>query len=203
LDGLVKNDRSDGAIPDNSPDGSYNLAATIGKGKGRGEFQPAAQTTTPEAVLQINRILGIVYELRQIILKASLNNFEWSMLEFHSLDNNTFGFGGLGPSGTGCQANVSSNGRPLRELIGQYQGSLHTDEGDDPRDFTVMILILRCPPGESIYVNDAAYQYTYDLIFPRQRSGPIHLGQIWCICAGNRRLDYLPRIPQQQSSHWL
>ncbi|KIM76533.1 hypothetical protein PILCRDRAFT_12761 [Piloderma croceum F 1598] len=147
LDGLVKNDRSDGAIPDNSPDGSYNLAATIGKGKGRGELQPAAQTTTPEAVLQINRILGIVYELRQIVLKASLNNFEWSMLEFHSLDNNTFGFGGLGPSGTGCQANVSSNGRPLRELIGQYQGSLHTDEGDDPCDFTVMILILRCPPG--------------------------------------------------------
>ena len=38
LDGLIKNYHSDGVIPDNSPDRSYNFATTIGNGKGQGKF---------------------------------------------------------------------------------------------------------------------------------------------------------------------
>ena len=160
LPGLIRNDRSAPDLPKDSPCGSFNLAATLGKGEGRGRLIPGAQVATPEALSQIKRILTLVYELRQIVLQCSLNNFEWSMLKFHATDNNVFGFGGLGPNGTGCQLNVSSGGRDLKELFGIVQGSLHADESDDPCDWTVMFLFLRLPPGETI--NDSGSRWFTD-----------------------------------------
>lgn len=146
--GLKRNGRSPQNLPPGSHDGSYNLASTVGKGEGQGCVMPAFQIDTAEGTAQINRILQHLSFLGDIILRATLSRFEYEVTQFHSIDNNVFGFGGLRPYATGCQANVSSSTRNLAEAIGEGQGSWHPDKNDDYTRLTVAILLLRLPPGK-------------------------------------------------------
>ena len=146
--GLKRNDRSATNLPPGSFDGSYNLASTVGKGDGQGCVFPAVQIDTAEGTAQINEILQQLAFLGDIVLKATLSRFEYEVTQFHSVDNNIFGFGGLKPYATGCQANVSSSTRNLAEAIGEGQGSYHPDKNDDLTRLTVATLLLRLPPGK-------------------------------------------------------
>jgi len=147
IKGLKRNDRSAKNLPPGCHDGSYNLASTVGKGEGQGCVQPAVQVDTPEGRAQISEILGHLAFLGDIVLQSVLSRFEYEILQFHAKDNNIFGFGGLKPYATGCQANVASSSRSLADAIGQGQGSWHSDIGDDWTRFTVITMLLRLPPG--------------------------------------------------------
>ncbi|KAJ7080375.1 hypothetical protein B0H15DRAFT_933240 [Mycena belliarum] len=180
--GLKRNDRSGKPIP-GSNDGSYSLASTVEKGQGQGCFQPAVQTSTPEAQKLIRRTLVIVHELQQLIMPCCLSKFEWEMCRFLADDNNIFVFGGLGPGATGLQMNISSGMQNLRRSIGNLQGYFHTDDHDDPTQYTFGILMLKLPPGSDsgpfmfgrcgLYVRE---QGGYMIIYLIFRGNDLHSG---------------------------
>jgi hypothetical protein len=134
--GLKRNDCSPMNLLPGSFDGSYNLASTVGKGEGLGCIVPAVQIDMAEGTTQINEIL------------QHLSRFEYEVTRFHSVDNNIFGFSGLKPYATGCQANISSSTRNLAEAIGEREGSFHPDKNDDLTRLTLATLLLRLPPGK-------------------------------------------------------
>ncbi|KAJ7045949.1 hypothetical protein C8F04DRAFT_1066822 [Mycena alexandri] len=146
--GLKRNDRSSKPPPGStSKDGSYSLAATVEKGQGQGCFQPAVQNSTPLAQQLIGRALTIVHELQQLIMPCCISKFEMEMIRFITDYNNIFVFGGLGPGATGLQLNVSSGLRDLLLSIGELQGRWHTDYGDEDSMWSMVILMLKLPPG--------------------------------------------------------
>jgi hypothetical protein len=149
LPGLKRNDRSIKDPPPGCYDGSYNLASTVGKGEGQGCVQPAVQAMTPEGASQIKEILNDLAFLGDKVLQSLLSRFEYRVNDFHAKDNNIFGFGGLKPYATGCQANVSSALDDLVKAIGPSQGSWHPDLGDDWARWTVIALLARLPEGLS------------------------------------------------------
>jgi hypothetical protein len=160
----VRNDHSvkKKDLPKGSPDGSYNLTGTNQKGQGQGCFTPAVQTATPEAKAHFSHILQLLNKIRQLIFSISLSKFENKIVEFYHEDNNTFGAGGLKPSGTGVQTNVSSihhcitiTGNynlqeDLWKSIGVHQGGPHTDKSDDCTQNTLGVMMLRLPKGKCL-----------------------------------------------------
>jgi hypothetical protein len=82
-----------------------------------------------------------------LVLQSLLSKFEYDINQFNAADNNVFGFGGLKPYATGCQANISSTTTDLAESIGDLQGGNHPDVGDDWTRWTVGVMMLRLPPG--------------------------------------------------------
>lgn len=146
LPGLKRNDRS-AKVAAGSYDGSYNLASTVMKGEGQGCFQPAAQTSTHEAYERIKAVTTTLHRLGRIVLRHSISKFEWQLFEFICTVNNVVGFGGFEANGTGLQMNVSSGFNSLAALIGQHQGSYHSDRNDDYMLWTVLTLLFRLPKG--------------------------------------------------------
>jgi hypothetical protein len=130
-------------------DGSYNLASTLIKGKGRGVCAPAVTAAYKDAVDAIAEVGQILHSMFWHIIKKSLFREEFEVFEFHSIDNNVFGFGRLEPNNTGLQMNVSSTsqGGTLSNTIGKNQGAWHVDQGDDPAGWTVFVLCFNLPPG--------------------------------------------------------
>ncbi|KAJ7710715.1 hypothetical protein B0H17DRAFT_1190410 [Mycena rosella] len=133
IPGLKRNDRSvnASALPEGSFDGSYNLVSTKGEGEGAGVVMPAVQASTPEAAERISEVIQLLHALQREITPRSISKFENDVTEAHSDLNNVVSFGGLEPNATSCQMNVSSGGFDLAHFIGSYQGSWHTDIGDD------------------------------------------------------------------------
>ena len=151
IEGLKRNDRS--AIPPTgilTYDGSYNLASTVLKGYGQGIVMPAVQAATTDAQVTMGAVNKCLYSLYRRIMPKMISREEWESIEFNSVDNNVFGFGGLEPNNTGLQMNVSSEikGGSLETAIGLLQGSWHVDKSDDPSCWTFMTLLLRVPPGK-------------------------------------------------------
>lgn len=128
-------------------DGSFSLGVTKGEGEGRGVGIPALQNGTDAVKDQISQILCLVHGLYRAIAPCALSHFELEMIDFNNNDNNVFGFGGLAPNNTGCQANVSSGLADLWELIGRLQGAWHTDINDCICRWTFLVFLLRLPPG--------------------------------------------------------
>lgn len=128
-------------------DGSFSLGVTKGEGEGRGVGIPALQNGTDAVKDQISQILCSVHGLYRAIASCAFSRFELSMIDFNNNDNNVFGFGGLAPNNTGCQANVSSGLANLWELIGRLQGAWHTDINDCICRWTFLIFLLRLLPG--------------------------------------------------------
>ena len=56
---------------------------------------------------------------------------------------NVFGFGDFEPNNTGLQMNVSSGFNSLAELIGEHQGTFHTDQHDHPPWYTLLTLCFK------------------------------------------------------------
>jgi hypothetical protein len=163
LKGLKRNDRSAKNLPPGSFDGSYNLASTVGKGEGQGCVFPAVQIDTPEGTAQIKEILEDLAFLGNVALQATLSRFEYDATQFHSKDNNIFGFGGLKPYATSCQANVSSCTTNLSQAIGKAQGSWHADRSDDWTRVTVGTMFIRGPPGMLLYDTLLVYLFTFSI----------------------------------------
>lgn len=149
FEGLKPNDRSGPRVP-GSWDGSYNLASTLIKGKGRGVCAPAITAAYKDAVNAISEACVLLHTIFRGVIKKSLFREEFEAIEFHSIDNNVFGFGGLEPNNTGLQMNVSSDsaGRSLTNAIGEKQGAWHVDQGDDPCGWTVLVLCFNLSPGK-------------------------------------------------------
>lgn len=149
LPSLKRNERSARPSASTSFEGSYNLASTVVKGQGQGTFAPAVQSDTREARSQISAILKTLHSLYNLIMPLSISREEWEILSYIMAENNvfTFGNGGVGP--TGCQLNISgsSSGGNLQEDIGVDQGSWHIDQGDDPLTHSLLVMLLRIPPG--------------------------------------------------------
>lgn len=127
--GLIRNSRS-GPEMQGFPDGSFNLASTVGDGEGSGCFIPAVQNDTSPARQRISDVLKLLHELYRILYPRSVSKLEFDLLEFDSIDNNCFSAGGIEPGFTSLQMNVSSFGRNFQESIGE-QASWHPDESDD------------------------------------------------------------------------
>lgn len=88
------------------PNGLFNMASTVIKGNGQGIFIPAVQASYPEAINMIALMReDIIYAA---VIPTMMSLQEWQAIVFHVMDNNTFGFGGLGPNPTSLQMNVSS-----------------------------------------------------------------------------------------------
>jgi hypothetical protein len=149
IDGLKQNDRSAKSNNPESNDGSYNLASTILQGNGVGIAQPAVQSD--EAVRDIKDMTPIFSELYRYIVPTCVSKEEWDVTDFHAIDNNVYGFGGLEPNNTGLQMNISSIrlGGALSKSIGPSQGWLHTDSHDDQSRVTFFTLFFRVPPGKA------------------------------------------------------
>lgn len=179
MEGLERNDRSAKlARPDKEGEGpnytgSSNLAGTVEKGHGQGKVVPAVQVSYDVARRQISRCLALLSKLYRLVMPYCLSAMEMQLMDFHSIDNNIFTFGGLDPSGTGVQMNVSNsfNGGDLIAQIGSIQGSWHPDSSDDPTRPTMFVLFLRIPAGELKYV--VASKYCQLTLRFRRRSGPV------------------------------
>jgi hypothetical protein len=143
---LRRNQRS-AQVPEGSFDGSFNLTATLGQGEGQGCYMPAAQSLDPDLRQTIAEVTLILHRLYRMILPRSISKFEWDLIEFHSKVNNIFGFGGFEPNNSGLQMNVSSGFSSLTELIGEHQGTFHTDIHDHPPSYTVCTLCFKLPKG--------------------------------------------------------
>lgn len=158
LPGLKRNDRSaqpaNKHTPDGRPcyDGSYSLAGTAMKGKGKGYWVPASQAVHEKARDQIATVLCILHRLYRLIMPHCVSKMEWDLMEFFSKLNNVFSFGGSEPGGTSVQMNVSSgfSGGDLRTMIGIAQGYWHLDSGDDLTFPTLFFLLFRLPKGNTI-----------------------------------------------------
>ncbi|KAJ3513252.1 hypothetical protein NLJ89_g3049 [Agrocybe chaxingu] len=148
LVGLKINDRSAAREPfhQNAYDGSYSLGSTVMKGEGMGTFLPAVQADSPEASAQISAALQLLHDIHNRVMEKSLSFLELKLTQFYSRYNNIFGFGGSEPNGTSCQLNVSSLGETLVNAIGRVQGFWHPDQGNDPIDWSLFVLLLRLGP---------------------------------------------------------
>jgi hypothetical protein len=147
LKGLKRNDRSLKDLPPGCYDGSYNLASTVGKGEGQGCVIPSVQAMSPQGASQIKEILTDLAFIGDKVLQSLVLRFEYRVNDFNAKDNNIFGFGGLKPYATGCQANVSSATDDLVKSIGPAQGSWHPDRGDDWARWTIGTVCFRLPDG--------------------------------------------------------
>jgi hypothetical protein len=161
LDSLKRNAQSSSPDDPESNDGSYNLASMILQGNGNGIGQPASKTVIEEAVEIVGRVDEIISALYRLVVPNCMSKEEFDVTDFHSIDNNTFGFGGLDPNNMGLQLNVSSliAGGLRKALISPEQGSWHNDKGDDFSRWTMFILVLRVPPGilHNIYTFNRIY----------------------------------------------
>lgn len=148
IPGLKTNYRSPKHQP-GSYDGSYSLAFTKIEGEGRGHFTVATQVVHA----QRTRVLVLNHQLYRLIMPCCVSKLEWDMMEFNAQDNNVPSFGGSEPGATSLQLNVSSDrGETLAEMIGGIQGALHTDQNDYLGSFTLVVMLLRLPPGEFLFI---------------------------------------------------
>lgn len=143
---MKRNQRSAPA-KEGSFDGSFNLAATVGQGEGQGCYMPAVQSQDHDLQKIISAVTRNLHKFYRLVVPHCVSKFEWDILEFHSIVNNVFGFGGFEPNNTGLQMNVSSGSKSLAELIGEQQGALHTDQHDHPPRYTVCTICFKLPPG--------------------------------------------------------
>jgi len=144
--GLKRNQRS-AKVHEDSFNGSFNLAATVGQGDGEGCYMPAAQLLDSNLRHAVADVTSVLHKLFRIIVPRCISKFEWDAIEFHSRMYNVFGFGGFEPNNTGLQMNVSSGFNSLAELIGKHQGSFHTDQHDHPPRYTLLTLCFNLPDG--------------------------------------------------------
>lgn len=123
------------------------------KGQGLGILRPALQSAGSAADQHIKAVLKLLHKLYRLILPLSISHDKWEVYEFMMHDNNAFSFVSVDPGPIGCQLNVSclQQGGSLLSSIGVEQGSWHSDVGDDPLMFTLLIILLRLPHGVSIY----------------------------------------------------
>jgi hypothetical protein len=125
-----------------SQDGSFNMASTVMKGNEQGIFIPTVQTSYPKAINMIALMQEDFVAIYAAVMPTMMSLQEWQAIVFHAMDNNTFGFGGLGPNPTSLQMNVSSvtNALALNLSIGILQGALDVDFNNDPTQLTLFIL---------------------------------------------------------------
>jgi hypothetical protein len=145
--GLKQNNRSAKNLPPGSFDGSYKLVSIVGKGEGQGCVFPAVQIDTPEGTVQIKEILEDLAFLGDAALQATLSHFEYDATQFHSKDNNIFGFRGLKPYTMSCQVNISLCTTNLSQSIGKGQGSWHADRSNDWTHLTIGMMLICGLPG--------------------------------------------------------
>ncbi|KAF7321588.1 hypothetical protein MKEN_00679800 [Mycena kentingensis (nom. inval.)] len=101
----------------------------------------------PRVVL---RVLEIGAMLWILLTRYALSMEERLASMFRAFDLNIFSIGGLLPTGlTGMQQNISSawNGGDLAGFIGSVQGSWHVDIHDDANRWTMLIVLMKLPPG--------------------------------------------------------
>lgn len=130
-------------------DSSYSLASTKGEGEGMGVGIPAYQMLSDVQKVSCAAVLKLIARIQTVVMSCSLSRFELEMIKFNNEDNNVFSFGNMDCGNTGVQMNVSSGMDALWKLIGQLQGSWHTDINDCLFRFTMFTLLLHLPPGGS------------------------------------------------------
>ncbi|KDQ52529.1 hypothetical protein JAAARDRAFT_50215 [Jaapia argillacea MUCL 33604] len=155
--GLKRNDRSQKNFPPDNHDGSYSLAATVGKGQGQGPTMPATQVNTEAANKQIGRINTALSELIHLIFPCCISKLEYDLSQFVAENNNVPSFGKYLSNATGVQLNISSTfdilstddieEGDLAKSIGEVQGTFHPDTSDHAALWTGLLLMFRLPPG--------------------------------------------------------
>lgn len=138
-----------------SYNGSYSLTITVNQGLGVGTIKPVSQVATEAFRKQLLEIVQIIQKLYQVIVPLSISKFEWEMSKFQLEDNNVFTAGGLDIGPLAIQMNISDtasvDGADLGDEIGPPQGKVHPDPVDAITLFTMLIVLLRIPPGMVIY----------------------------------------------------
>ncbi|THU77346.1 hypothetical protein K435DRAFT_877979 [Dendrothele bispora CBS 962.96] len=185
--GLKPNSRS-GPVQAGLVDGSYSLGVTMGEGQGIGIIQPTSQVNTVDGTVKILRLLSTLHELWRLIVPLCVSKQEWDAWNFRSEDMNVFCPGGNRPAYTSCQLNISSfrHGGSLEEAIGMASGAFHVDFNDDKNGWTLVMGLLRIPPGSAVgdfllarpglyarLETDASGQTTFFLLF---KGNDIHSG---------------------------
>jgi hypothetical protein len=153
---LLTNERSGPPKP-GVADGSYNLANNLNEGQGQGTAKPAVQTEDPFIKERIARVLVILSKLYAILMKASVSHTEWVAAQFMLKYLNTI-MAGTHPGPTSVQMNVASTFnvqgldealKTLEEAIGELAGTMHPDQHDDIVLLSLVLLLLKLPPGAS------------------------------------------------------
>ncbi|KAJ3529721.1 hypothetical protein NMY22_g8884 [Coprinellus aureogranulatus] len=196
LPGTKRNDRS--SVPDdpNSPDGSTSWAGTVMKGFGQGVYVPVVQADTKEAKEHFGKILEILGELFDVMLKITLSKAEYELIRYAANINNVHSFGGLkGIACTSVQLNISSLKKPLKQVLG-FQGFFHTDDGDSKTAFTVFNLMLRIPPS----ADSGAFMFPRAGIYLRE----IGVWIFWVIFNGRDiHGGFEPTQSQEERWRWI
>jgi hypothetical protein len=144
--GLQPNDRSPKDRPLGSISGSFNLAGALVQ-TSSGVIAPASQIRTAEFRSTAGAYLESFSTVANLVAPLVLNKFELSNIEFHSVDNNIFGFGGLGAHNpTNCQINITELYQSLEQALG-FQGKIHPDPGDAKMRLTIFLLVICIPRG--------------------------------------------------------
>lgn len=151
LENLKRNDRSgkQSPVPTECYNGSYSIGSTIEQGHGPGKIVPAAQAAYAEAQDHICKVLMTLHKLYRLVMPYMMSKFELDITDFHSIDNNVIGIGGIRPCGTSVQMNVSSTvgSTSLDCALGQ-QGRFHGDFHDALPHPTCFIVVYRLPEGK-------------------------------------------------------
>ncbi|KAL0568259.1 hypothetical protein V5O48_013731 [Marasmius crinis-equi] len=147
---MQRNMRS-GAKKEERPfDGSSSQASTRLEGNGRGFGIPASQTDASQSYGIRLSFLQTLNELYQLMAPLAMSKEEYLATTFRAVDLNIFSFGGLFPTGlTSVQLNSSSGdeGGDLMAFIGAIQGAFHVDFHDDRTRWTMLVILIRLPPG--------------------------------------------------------
>ncbi|KAL0563384.1 hypothetical protein V5O48_018684, partial [Marasmius crinis-equi] len=150
MPGLQRNMRSGEVKEGRLFDGSSSQASTRLEGNGKGFGIPASQTDASTAYAVRSSFLPILSELYQLLAPLALSKEEYLVTTFRSVELNVYSFGGLFPTGlTSVQLNNSSGdeGGDLMAFIGAVQGSFHVDFHDDRGRWTMLVILIKLPPG--------------------------------------------------------
>ncbi|KAL0062889.1 hypothetical protein AAF712_010210 [Marasmius tenuissimus] len=147
---FYRNMRSGAGKVERPHDGSSSQASTRLEGNGRGFGVPASQIDILGASETRLSFLTVLSDIYRLLAPLALSKEEYLVTTFRAVDLNVYSFGGLHPTGlTSVQKNTSSGdeGGDLMKFIGAIQGAFHVDFHDDCCRWTMLVVMIKLPPG--------------------------------------------------------
>ncbi|KAL0565027.1 hypothetical protein V5O48_017005 [Marasmius crinis-equi] len=149
MDGRKLNNRS-GAPSENSADGSSSHGPTVEEEVGAGFVVPASQGSSDFALIQQMKLLTRLSALYRLIVPMCVSKLEWDVWLARAQDVNAICCGGSFGF-TSLQKNVSSKRHGgVLAVLGLLAGAWHVNIDDDPAGWTLILCLLRLPPGSAV-----------------------------------------------------
>ncbi|KAJ8079431.1 hypothetical protein PM082_021947 [Marasmius tenuissimus] len=148
MDGRKLNSRSATKV-EGCADGSSSHGPTVEE-VGPGWVIPASQGSSDFALVQQMKLLTRLAALYRLIVPMCVSKLEWDVWLARAQDVNAICCGGSFGF-TSLQKNVSSKRKGgVLAVLGLLAAAWHVDIDDDPAGWTLILCILRLPPGTTV-----------------------------------------------------